>query len=93
MTDVAIRRDWVTKTLAGAILGFGLAIGCSGIYARLAAETPLPIRAQLTMWIVMPIWLGVLSLVFLFRSGARAWLWLGLANIVVLGAFAALRLH
>ncbi|WP_347880288.1 hypothetical protein [Ottowia testudinis] len=49
------------------------------------------IRAQLTMWTVMPIWLGVLALVFLFRSGKRAWLGLGAANVLVIGTWAALK--
>lgn len=44
------------------------------------------------MWLVTPIWLTVLSLVFLFASGRRAWLWLGGANALVFGALALLRL-
>jgi hypothetical protein len=37
------------------------------------------------MWMVPPIWLGVLSFCFLFRSGLSAWLWLGGANILTFG--------
>jgi hypothetical protein len=87
-----IRRDWLSKTLAGALLGFSLALGCSGLFARLASGMVMALKAQLTMWMVMPIWLGVLSGCFLFRSGKRAWLWLGVANLVVFGALAAARL-
>jgi hypothetical protein len=29
------------------------------------------------VWLVTPLWLIVQSTVYLFRSGRRAWLWLG----------------
>ncbi len=86
-----IRRDWISKTLAGALLGFTLALGCSGIFARLVTSLPPPIEAQLAMWMVTPIWLGVLAGSYAFASGRRAWLWLGAANAVVFGVFAAVR--
>lgn len=80
-----IRRDWVSKTLAGMLLGLGLALGCSGLLAALLPGMPLPVSGQLVMWLVPPVWLGVLSLVYFFASGLRAWLWLGAANVLVLG--------
>ncbi len=80
-----IRRDWVSKTLAGMLLGLGLALGCSGLLAALLPEMPLPVSGQLVMWLVPPVWLGVQSLVYFFASGLRAWLWLGAANVLVLG--------
>ena len=88
----SLRREWLSKTLAGLLLGFTLAIACSGIFARLASTIAVPIRAQLTMWMVTPIWLGVLSGCFFFGSGKRAWLWLGAANIVVFGLLTAVRM-
>ena len=39
------------------------------------------------MWLMAPLWAGVLSFVYLFRDSLRAWLWLGAANAL---AFAAL---
>ena len=87
-----VRRDWLAKTLAGLLLGLTLAMGCSGIFARLASTIALPIRAQLTMWMVTPIWLGVFSGCFFFGSGKRAWLWLGAANVVVFGLLMAVRM-
>lgn len=88
-----LRRDWIAKSVAGVLLGLGLAFGCSGVLAQTLGSLPLPMRAQLAMWIVPPIWLTVAGLVFLFRSGLRAWAWLGLANAVVFGAFLLLRHH
>lgn len=84
-----IRRDWISKTLAGALLGFSLALGCSGLFVRLNPEMALSIKGQLAMWMVAPVWLGTLSCVYFFTSGLRAWLWLGGANLL---AFGALRL-
>ena len=52
----------------------------------------LSIRGQLAMWMVPPIWLGVLSGVYFFANGVRAWLWLGGAGLLVCGAFLILRL-
>lgn len=73
----AIRRDWISKSLAGALLGFALAMGASALLAALTADIPLATRSQLAMWLVPPVWLGVLSAVYFFASGLRAWMWLG----------------
>lgn len=88
----SVARDWLSKTLAGALLGFALAIACSGILSWALSNLSLPIRGQLAMWLVAPVWLGVLSGVYFFRSGARAWAWLGGANLLAFGALAATRL-
>lgn len=87
----AIRRDWLSKTLAGLVGGGLLALGCSGLFAQANGAMPLSIRGQLAMWMLPPIWLGVLSGVYFFRSGGRAWLVLGTAGGLVFGAFLALR--
>jgi hypothetical protein len=51
-------RDWIGKTLAGVIGGFGLAIALSGL---LACLTPGGItvqdKEQVVMWIVPPVWI------------------------------------
>lgn len=88
----AIAPDWVSKTLAGTLLGFTLAIGCAGLFSWLAAEMPLSIRGQLTMWMMAPIWVGVLSGVYFFSSGKRAWAWLACANLLIFSVPAASRL-
>lgn len=77
-------RHWLGKTCAGAVLGFGLALAASGLFAWLG---PGGIgagggKAQFNMWLMAPVWVGVLSFVFLFRDSLRAWLWLGAANVL-----------
>lgn len=73
---VPIQHDWFSKTAAGVIGGGILSIIASGLLARLCAEMPLSQRGQLAMWLMPPIWLGILGSVYFFRSGKHAWLWL-----------------
>ncbi len=80
-------RNWFGKASAGLILGYGLALGLSGLFAWFG---PQGIeggggKAQINMWLMSPVWALVLSFCFLFRDGPRAWLWLGLANLLVFG--------
>ncbi|KAF0133510.1 hypothetical protein [Methylocystis sp.] len=88
-----IRRDWVSKTSAGAILGFSLAIGLAGLFAWLTpGGLATANKFQLVMWLIAPIWLTTLSLCFFFSSGMRAWLWLGGANLMAYAGLFACRL-
>lgn len=85
-----IRRDWLSKTLAGALLGGVLAIGVSGLFNEAARGIALDARAQLAMWLVPPVWFGVLSFCYLFSSGLRAWLWLGSGSLAVFAVWGGL---
>lgn len=76
-----IARDWVSKSIAGTLLGLALGLAAGGAVMRLSTTTPM-IAAQFAMWIVPPVWMGVLSLCFLFRDGLRTWLWLGAATLL-----------
>ncbi len=90
--SVPIRPDWWSKALGGTLLGYPLAIALSGLFA---VAGPGGLQAlnkfQFTMWLVAPVWLGVASFCFLFRSGLRCWLWLGGANLLAFGALHVLR--
>ncbi|MCC2977950.1 hypothetical protein LK533_14865 [Sphingomonas sp. PL-96] len=78
-------RNWFGKASAGVVLGFALALGLSGLIAWAigVGDTYFSTRGQLTMWAMAPIWCTILSFVFLFRSGVRAWAGLGVATLVV----------
>lgn len=87
-----IRHDWLSKSLAGALLGFGLAVALAGLFAWAGPGGPdAPNKYQFVMWLVAPIWLGAASFCFLFRSGLCAWLWLGGANLLAHGGLYACR--
>ncbi len=85
------RRDWVSKTLAGALLGLLLGFGVSLLLAVALRALPLSVRGQLAMWSVAPVWLLVWGGVYFFSSGRRAWAWLRTAGVLVLGAGLLLR--
>lgn len=85
-----IQPDWISKILAGGLLGFALAIALSGLFAWLGpGGVNANNKGQFIMWIVPPLWMTFFSLVFLFRTGIRAWITLGTATII---AFLALGL-
>lgn len=80
-------RNWFGKASAGLILGFGLALALSGLFAWFGPEGLQggSGKTQFTMWIVAPLWAAVLCTCFLFRDGWRAWLSLGGANLLCFG--------
>ncbi len=87
-----IRPDWWSKTSGGILLGFTLAIALSGLFTWAGPGGPAALnKFQFTMWLVAPLWLGVVSLCFLFRSGLRCWLWLGGANLLAHAGLIACR--
>ena len=78
---VLISRDWLSKTLAGVFGGFGLGIALSGLFAFLTpGALDEPSNLQIVMWLVPPVWIGVMSATFSMRDGRRAWLRLACAN-------------
>lgn len=89
-----IRRDWLSKILAGVILGFSLGVALAGIFALAGPGGPLAFnKYQVVMWSVVPVWLAVLSTCFLFSSGLRAWLWLGIGNFAAYAVLFAVRFY
>ncbi len=79
-----IQPDWWMKSFAGTVLGFSLAIMVVGIFAWWGPNgLESTIKPQFNMWMVTPIWMLVLSSVFLFRTGWRALSWLLFANLIV----------
>lgn len=77
------RADWISKTLAGLILGFFIAMAISGLFFLLPLSIGRSAEAQLMMWLFAPIWLTLLSTCYLFRNGKQAWLWLTVASITL----------
>ena len=82
-----VQRDWFTKSLAGGVLGFGLALAASGLCSVLLNSLALPIRGQIAMWLVPIVWLPVFGAVFFFFFGLHAWAWLSAVNVVLWCAY------
>ena len=75
--------DWWSKSLAGIVAGFTLAVAMAGLLAWAGPGGVDAInKTQLVMWTIAPLWLTAMSLVFLFPSGVHAWAWLGGANVL-----------
>ncbi|MFB9241839.1 hypothetical protein IV454_19370 [Massilia antarctica] len=69
------------------ILGYPLAIALSGVLHRLMQSLDAgPVAGQLTMWVVYPLWVSVIALIFLLPSKRACWTWLALANALAAGA-------
>lgn len=88
-----LASPWTTKTLAGLLLGYALALAVVALFVALV-PAPATQTFQMAMWLVVPVWLTVLSFVYLFPTAVGAWAWLGggtaLAWALVAAARAAL---
>lgn len=72
---------WWRKSFAGVILGFFLSLAVVGIFAWIGpGGIHATDKVQFNMWALTILWLCIMSLVYLFKTGNQAILWLGLAN-------------
>lgn len=78
------------KSLAAALLGLPLSTGLIGLIALLWPG-PLERHTLPLLLLSFPVWIGVMSAAFACRSGARAWLWLGGATVLVFAALYLLK--
>lgn len=79
------------KSLAAALLGLPLTVGVIGLIALL---WPGELEIVTLPWLLVsfPLWIGVMSAAFLFKSGLRAWLWMGGATLLSFGLIHLARL-
>jgi hypothetical protein len=86
-------RDWFGKLSAALVLGFTLALALTCAFQTLFSrgDAHFSPQGQIAMWLMSPIWCALLSLCFFFRSTARAWAWLVVANLFAWALYAAIR--
>ena len=91
--DKLSSKAWFGKVSAAIVLGFALSIALTSTVSALFSKGDGYFTApgQLAMWLVSPIWCLILGLCFLFRSAARAWAMLALANLVAWAGYALTR--
>lgn len=82
-----IKRDWLSKILAGFLLGFIFAILCSGVYLKLTPDVASNAKVQLAMWLVIPIWMLITGVCFFYRKGIHAWLGMLALNLALYAVF------
>lgn len=87
-------RQWFGKASAAVVLGFTLALALTCTFGAIFSrgDSYFTTQGQMAMWLVSPIWCIILSFCFFFRSTARAWAWLGAANLAAWALYAATRL-
>lgn len=78
------------KSLAAVLLGLPLSTGLVGLIVML---WPGPLQQHTLPWLLLsfPAWVGAMAWAFAFRSGLRAWLWMGGATVLCFGALYAAR--
>ena len=75
------RTGLQSRSWAAALLGLPLTIGLVGLVA-LAWPGRQEITALPWMLMVFPVWIGAMSLAFVFGTSRRAWQWLGGATLL-----------
>ena len=75
----------LAKTFAGILLGLPLAVALVAlaiwIWPGSSESVTLPFLIAF-----FPAWTGIMGGTYMFRSGARAWAWLAVANLAAFGA-------
>ncbi|WP_045855530.1 hypothetical protein [Teredinibacter purpureus] len=85
--------DWWGKNCLGLVMGFLLALALSSLFAWLGpGGIDTPHKVQFNMWVMPPIMMVCWSLVYLFRSAAQAFFWLGGINGVLYGVLLCCRM-
>jgi len=88
----ASSRTLLHQGLAGAVLGFPLSIWLTGLLVHYATGgNDDDAKYQVVMWSVVPMWVLIVSLVFLARSRLSCWAWLIGANFVAAALVQAVR--
>ncbi|WMN58550.1 hypothetical protein NI389_09780 [Pseudoalteromonas xiamenensis] len=88
----AFQADWLSKTLAGMLLGLALAYVCIALFAWYGpGGIDAQDKVQFNMWMIAPLWFSIFSATYVFRTGKRAWLLLGIPTLALYGVFFLLR--
>ncbi|HEX7816768.1 hypothetical protein [Dyella sp.] len=73
----------IARSLAGTLLGFTLSAALVALLHALPGGQGALVALLLAFF---PLWIGFMTLAFFFRNGSRAWLGLGAANLLAIGA-------
>lgn len=65
---VTHKAHWLLKTVGMLLVGFPFAVFTSSLIGWMAPDSvPIDIRSQFIMWLITPLWLTPLSLIFFYR--------------------------
>ncbi|WP_028772063.1 hypothetical protein [Shewanella waksmanii] len=86
-----IQPHWWRKSIFSVLLGLSLAYGVIAIFAWFGpGGIDAAVKVQFNMWATALLWLLVLSLSFLFKTGNKTLIYLLLANLVTYLSYATL---
>ncbi|MEL7477759.1 MAG: hypothetical protein AAGJ17_02525 [Pseudomonadota bacterium] len=94
-----IQPQWWGKTAVGVFLGLALSYGIvalivwfgpDGINSNLSDQR-LFWKTQFNMWIVTPIWMLIVSFIYMFKTTKQAFIYLLSANVIIYTIFIGLR--
>ncbi|ALO43069.1 hypothetical protein [Pseudoalteromonas phenolica] len=94
-----IQPQWWGKTAVGVFLGLALSYGIvalivwfgpDGINGQLSDQR-LFWKTQFNMWIVTPIWMLIVSFIYMFKTTKQAFISLLSANVIIYTVFFGLR--
>ena len=75
----------LAKTFAGILLGLPLAMALVSVLVWIwPVSSESVVIPMLTVF--FPLWIAIMAGTYMFRSGARAWVWLAVANFGTFGA-------
>ena len=77
------------KSFAAALLAPPLAVALVGLAALMSSNQQRDTLPALLMF--FPVWVALMASAFLFKSGLRAWLWMGGATVLGFGLLYALK--
>ena len=90
--DQKIQPQWWGKTLVGFILGLAIAYGLVAIFTWFGpGGIDAKDKVQFNMWMISPIWLLILSFVYLFKTTKTAFLYLFSTNIAIYSLYFLLK--
>ncbi|WOI38688.1 hypothetical protein R1T43_06565 [Alteromonas sp. CI.11.F.A3] len=83
------KAHWWLKIIGATLISFPFALFTSSLISFLfLSHTPLDVKSQFLMWLIVPLWLTPLSLIFFAR---KPWPLLALLSLITLFEFSVLQ--
>ncbi|WP_076416571.1 hypothetical protein [Shewanella sp. UCD-KL12] len=80
--DEKIQPHWWQKSLTASVLGLTLAYALVAIFAWFGpGGIDAEMKVQFNMWLVSLLWMPILAFSFMFKTGAKTFIYLLSANV------------
>lgn len=85
-----INRDLGSKAIAGTFAGFTLSVALCGLYGWLGPGS-LVDKYMVVLWLLLPVWMAILTGCFFFTRGKHSWFVLIIANLIAYALLGSVR--